>query len=188
MKKIRLKRKIKKTRISKKHVSPFVTNYNFIFPSLDLLERPKKNPSIDIENRKNTEINTEMLSNVLTDFKINGQITEVKQGPIVTLFELTPAPGTQSSTVIRLSEDIARSMRAKSARISTIPGKDALGIEIPNRNRETVFLRELLDDDTYKATKFKLPLTLGKDIFGRPVVVDFGKNASSFSSGDNRLR
>ena len=132
-------RKIKKTRISKKHVSPFVTNYNFIFPSLDLLERPKKNPSIDIENRKNTEINTEMLSNVLTDFKINGQITEVKQGPIVTLFELTPAPGTQSSTVIRLSEDIARSMRAKSARISTIPGKDALGIEIPNRTEKRFF-------------------------------------------------
>ena len=116
-----------------------------------------------------------MLGNVLEDFKINGKITEVKQGPIVTLFELTPAPGTQSSTVIRLSEDIARSMRAKSARISTIPGKDALGIEIPNKNRETVFLRELLNDDTYKETKFKLPLTLGKDIFGNPVVVDLAK-------------
>ena len=116
-----------------------------------------------------------MLSNVLSDFKINGEITEVKQGPIVTLFELTPAPGTQSSTVIRLSEDIARSMRAKSARISTIPGKDALGIEIPNKNRETVFLRELLNDDTYKTTKFKLPLTLGKDIFGKPVIVDLAK-------------
>ena len=168
-------RTIKKTRLSKKHVSPFVSNTNFIFPSLDLLEKPKKNPSIDIENKKNTEINTEMLSNVLADFKINGEITEVKQGPIVTLFELTPAPGTQSSTVIRLSEDVARSMRAKSARISTIPGKDALGIEIPNKNRETVFLRELLNDDTYKTTKFKLPLTLGKDIFGKPVVVDLAK-------------
>ena len=166
---------IKKSRSTKKHVSPFVTNSNFIFPSLELLEKPKKNPSIDIENKKNTEVNTIMLGNVLEDFKINGQITEVKQGPIVTLFELTPAPGTQSSTVIRLSEDIARSMRAKSARISTIPGKDALGIEIPNKNRETVFLRELLNDDTYKETKFKLPLTLGKDIFGNPVVVDLAK-------------
>ena len=166
---------IKKSRSTRKHISPFVTNSNFIFPSLELLEKPKKNPSIDIENKKNTEVNTIMLGNVLEDFKINGKITEVKQGPIVTLFELTPAPGTQSSTVIRLSEDIARSMRAKSARISTIPGKDALGIEIPNKNRETVFLRELLNDDTYKATKFKLPLTLGKDIFGNPVVVDLAK-------------
>ena len=166
---------IKKSRSIKRHVSPFVSNSNFLFPSLELLEKPKKNPSIDIENKKNTEINTAMLSNVLSDFKINGQITEVKQGPIVTLFELTPAPGTQSSSVIRLSEDIARSMGAKSARISTIPGKDALGIEIPNKNRDTVFLRELLNDDTYKNTKFKLPLTLGKDIFGKPVVVDLAK-------------
>ena len=161
----------------KKHISPFVSNSNFLFPPLELLEKPKKNPTIDIENKKNAQINKAMLSNVLIDFKINGEITEVKQGPIVTLFELTPAPGTQSShmVVIRLSEDIARSMGAKSARISTIPGKDALGIEIPNKNRETVFLRELLNDDTYKTTKFKLPLTLGKDIFGKPVVVDLSK-------------
>ena len=151
------------------------TNLNFKFPSLDLLEKPKKNPSLDIENKKSTEINTAMLSNVLSDFKVNGKITDVRQGPIVTLFELTPAPGTQSSTVIRLADDIARSMRAKSARISTIPGKDALGIEIPNKNRETVFLRELLDDESYKSTKFKLPLTLGKDIFGKPVIVDLAK-------------
>ena len=166
---------IKKTRLAKRHESPFVTNSNFVFPSLDLLEKPKKNPLSEIDNKKSTQINTVMLGNVLADFKINGEITEVQQGPIVTLFELTPAPGTQSSTVIRLSEDIARSMRAKSARISTIPGKDALGIEIPNKNRETVFLRELLNDDTYKSTKFKLPLTLGKDIFGTPVVVDLAK-------------
>ena len=170
-----LNKKVRTTRSTKKHISPFVTNSNFVFPSLELLEKPKKNPSIDIENKKSTEINTAMLGNVLTDFKINGEITEVKQGPIVTLFELTPAPGTQSSTVIRLSEDIARSMRAKSARISTIPGKDALGIEIPNKNRDTVFLRELLNDETYKKTTFKLPLTLGKDIFGTPVVVDLAK-------------
>ena len=97
-----------------------------MLPSLDLLEKTKKNPLSEIDNKKSTQINTVMLGNVLADFKINGEITEVQQGPIVTLFELTPAPGTQSSTVIRLSEDIARSMRAKSARISTIPGKDAL--------------------------------------------------------------
>ncbi len=151
------------------------TSLNFSFPSLSLLEKPKKNPGIEIENTRNTDINKTLLANVLVDFKINGKITEVKQGPIVTLFELTPAPGTQSSSVIRLSDDIARSMRANSARISTIPGKDALGIEIPNKNRETVFLRELLDDDLFKSTNYKLPLALGKDIFGRPVIVDLAK-------------
>ena len=151
------------------------TSLNFSFPSLSLLEKPKNNPGIEIENTRNTDINKTLLANVLVDFKINGKITEVKQGPIVTLFELTPAPGTQSSSVIRLSDDIARSMRANSARISTIPGKDALGIEIPNKNRETVFLRELLDDDLFKSTNYKLPLALGKDIFGRPVIVDLAK-------------
>ena len=148
---------------------------DFNFPSIELLEKPKKNPSVEVENRRNTEINKAQLATVLTDFKINGEITEVKQGPIVTLFELTPAPGTQSSSVMRLSDDIARSMRANSARISTIPGKDALGIEIPNKNREMVYLRELLDDDLYKSANCKLPLALGKDIFGRPVIVDLAE-------------
>ena len=148
---------------------------DFNFPSIDLLEKPKKIAGVEVENRRSTEVNKALLANVLTDFKINGQITEVKQGPIVTLFELTPAPGTQSSSVIRLSDDIARSMRANSARISTIPGKDALGIEIPNKNREMVYLRELLDDDLYKSASCKLPLALGKDIFGRPVIVDLAK-------------
>ena len=147
----------------------------YIFPSIDFLEKPNKNLSFDQENKKNSEFNKVMLANVLSDFKINGEIVEVKQGPIVTLFELAPAPGTQSSSVIRLSDDIARSMRSSSARISTIQGKDALGIEIPNKNRETVYLREILDEISYKSTSFKLPLALGKDIFGKPVVVDLAK-------------
>ena len=147
----------------------------YVFPSIDFLEKPNKNLSFDQENKKNSEFNKVMLANVLSDFKINGEIVEVKQGPIVTLFELAPAPGTQSSSVIRLSDDIARSMRSSSARISTIQGKDALGIEIPNKNRETVYLREILDEISYKSTSFKLPLALGKDIFGKPVVVDLAK-------------
>jgi len=151
------------------------TLLDFNFPSIDLLEKPKKTPGVEVENRRNSEVNKALLATVLTDFKINGEITEVKQGPIVTLFELTPAPGTQSSSVMRLSDDIARSMRANSARISTIPDKDALGIEIPNKNRDMVYLRELLDDDLYKSTKCKLPLALGKDIFGRPVIVDLAE-------------
>ncbi len=148
---------------------------NYIFPSIDLLEKEKRISAIDTENKRNTEVNRTLLAGVLKDFKISGQITDVRQGPIVTLFELTPAPGTLSSSVIRLSEDIARSMSAKSTRISTIPGKDAIGIEIPNKQRQTVFLRELINHEIFRNNKFKLPLALGKDIFGNPVIVDLAK-------------
>ena len=148
---------------------------NYIFPTIDLLEKEKRISGIDAENKRNTELNRSLLAGVLKDFKISGQITDVRQGPIVTLFELTPAPGTLSSSVIRLSEDIARSMSAKSTRISTIPGKDAIGIEIPNKQRQTVFLRELINHEIFKKNKFKLPLALGKDIFGNPVIVDLAK-------------
>ena len=147
----------------------------FIFPSINLLEEPKIIEGLDTENRKNAEINKALLSNVLADFKISGQITDVKQGPIVTLFELKPAPGTLTSSVISRTEDIARSMSAISARISTIPGKDALGIEIPNKRRETVYLRELLSSNLNENEEIKLPLALGKDIFGNPVIVDLAR-------------
>ena len=147
----------------------------FIFPSIKLLEEPKIIEGLDTENRKNAEINKALLSNVLADFKISGQITDVKQGPIVTLFELKPAPGTLTSSVISRTEDIARSMSAISARISTIPGKDALGIEIPNKRRETVYLRELLSSNLNENEDIKLPLALGKDIFGNPVIVDLAR-------------
>ena len=148
---------------------------NYSFPSIDLLEIDRKIPGIEAENKKSAELNTSLLAGVLNDFKISGDITDVRQGPIVTLFVLTPAPGTLSSSVIRLSDDIARSMSAKSTRISTIPGKDAIGIEIPNKQRNTVFLRELIDDEAFKKNSFKLPLALGKDIFGSPVIVDLAK-------------
>ncbi len=147
----------------------------FVFPSIRLLEEPKTIDGLETENRKNAEINKALLSNVLTDFKISGQITDVKQGPIVTLFELKPAPGTLTSSVISRTEDIARSMSAISARISTIPGKDALGIEIPNKRRETVYLRELLSSNLNENEDIKLPLALGKDIFGNPVIVDLAR-------------
>ena len=148
---------------------------NYVFPAIDLLEKEQVIHGIEADNKKNTELNTSLLAGVLKDFRISGKITDVKQGPIVTLFELTPAPGTLSSSVIRLSEDIARSMSAKSTRISTIAGKDAIGIEIPNKQRQTVFLRELLNDPLFSENKFKLPLALGKDIFGKPVIVDLSK-------------
>ena len=152
-----------------------VKTSKFIFPSIRLLEEPKMIEGLENENRKNAEINKALLSNVLADFKISGQITDVKQGPIVTLFELKPAPGTLTSSVISRTEDIARSMSAISARISTIPGKDALGIEIPNKRRETVYLRELLSSNLNENEDIKLPLALGKDIFGNPVIVDLAR-------------
>ena len=101
-------------------------NNKFILPSIKFLEEPKKLDGLESENRKNAEVNRALLTNVLSDFKITGEIVDVKQGPIVTLFELKPAPGTLTSSVISRTEDIARSMSMISARISTIPGKDAL--------------------------------------------------------------
>jgi S-DNA-T family DNA segregation ATPase FtsK/SpoIIIE len=151
------------------------TSTKYSFPSINLLEEPKVEVGLENDNKRNAEVNKALLSSVLTDFKISGQITDVKQGPIVTLFELTPAPGTLTSSVTSKSEDIARSMSAISTRISTIPGKDALGIEIPNKRRETVYLRELLNSKLYNSNDFKLPLALGKDIFGAPVIVDLSK-------------
>ena len=168
--------KIKRTKSSaseKKLNSQIKEDYSF--PSIELLESPIKITGIENENKKNAEINKKLLKNVLNDFKVSGEITNVKQGPIVTLFELTPAPGTLSSSVIRLADDIARSMSAISTRISTIVGKDALGIEIPNKRRETVYLREILNSDNFRESQNNLPMALGKDIFGNPVVVDLQK-------------
>ncbi len=150
-------------------------NENYKFPILDYLEKPVNQNNFESENSKNTKKNTVMLAGVLSDFNIHGNITSVKQGPIVTLYELNPAPGTKTSAVIGLSDDIARSMSAISTRISAIPGRDAIGIEIPNKQRETVFLRELLDNEIFGNTGHALPLVLGKDILGKPVIVDLSK-------------
>ena len=162
--------------ISSKKIRPILrkksVNENYSFPILDYLEKPINQNSFETENTRNTQKNTVMLANVLSDFNINGQITSVKQGPIVTLYELTPAPGTKTSTVIGLADDIARSMSALSTRISAIPGRDAIGIEIPNKQREIVFLRELIDNNIFNSTSHSLPLVLGKDILGNPIIVD----------------
>ena len=147
----------------------------YIFPDSSLLEKPTNQNNLESENTRYTRKNTIMLSNVLNDFNVKGEITSVQQGPIVTLYELTPAPGTKTSAVIGLADDIARSMSAVSTRISAIPGRDAIGIEIPNKKREIVFLKELIDSNEYKQTDYSLPLVLGKNIFGKPVVVDLSK-------------
>ncbi len=115
------------------------------------------------------------LETVLRNFRVRGEIMEVHPGPCVTLFELEPVPGTKSSTVINLADDIARSMSAITARIALVPGRSVIGIELPNDTRETVYLKEILASPAYLESKARLPLALGKNIGGEPVVVDLAR-------------
>ena len=119
--------------------------------------------------------NARMLEAVLDDYGVKGQITEVRPGPVVTLYELEPAPGLKASRVIGLADDIARSMSALSARVSTVPGRTVIGIELPNARREKVVLREILASRAYGDGTHPLPLALGKDIGGEPVVANLAK-------------
>jgi len=114
--------------------------------------------------------NALMLLNVLEDFGVKGEIVKVRPGPVVTLYELEPAPGTKSSRVIGLADDIARSMSAISVRVAVVPGRNVIGIELPNSRSETVYLRELLGTEAYERNPAKLPLILGKDIGGGPII------------------
>ncbi|MEM7766353.1 MAG: DNA translocase FtsK [Pseudomonadota bacterium] len=115
------------------------------------------------------------LDEVLKEYGVRGRIKEIRPGPVVTLFELEPAPGVKSARIIGLADDIARSMSAASARLAVIPGKNAIGIELPNEDRETVYFRALLESAAWKDTKAKLPMALGDDIGGQPTVVDLAK-------------
>ncbi|MFK7903044.1 MAG: DNA translocase FtsK, partial [Nitratireductor sp.] len=121
------------------------------------------------------EANARLLESVLDDFGVKGEIIQVHPGPVVTLYELEPAPGIKSSRVVGLADDIARSMSAIAARVAVIPGRNAIGIELPNLNRETVYLRETLSSNNYENSKAKLPLVLGKTIGGDPVIADLAK-------------
>ena len=144
-------------------------------PPLDILSLPSRvnaQPKIDEEA---LEQNARLLETVLDDFGVKGQIVKVRPGPVVTLYELEPAPGTKSSRVIGLADDIARSMSAVSARVATVPGRNVIGIELPNAKRETVFLRELLSTKHYEDGRLALPLALGKDIGGDPVIADLAR-------------
>ena len=113
-----------------------------------------------------------MLEGVLDDFGVKGEIVNVRPGPVVALYELEPAPGIKSSRVIGLADDIARSMSAVSARVAVVQGRNAIGIELPNQRRDTVYLRELLASDDFGKSNHRLPIALGKTIGGEPVIVD----------------
>ncbi len=140
-------------------------------PSLDLLDDPPpaSAPKVD---KMALERNARLLETVLDDFNVKGEITAVRSGPVVTMYELEPAPGIKASRVIGLAEDIARNMSAISARVSSIPGKTVMGIELPNADRQMVSLKELAACEAFAHNKGMLPIILGKDIAGEPVVAD----------------
>ncbi len=144
----------------------------FALPPLNLLTKPSRSDRIELASAEALEQNARLLESVLDEFGVKGEIVKVRPGPVVTLYELEPAPGTKASRVIGLADDIARSMSAVSARIAVIPGKTVIGIELPNAKRETVFLRELLSTPEYERSSSKLALSLGKDISGTPVIAD----------------
>eukprot|EP00752_Nemacystus_decipiens_P016974 g15199.t1 len=141
-------------------------------PTLDLLEDVEIDQAAQSQNREGLEQNARMLEGVLEDFGVKGEIVKVRPGPVVTLYELEPAPGTKTSRVIGLSDDIARSMSAVSVRIATVPGRSVIGIELPNAKREMVGLRELLASNAYEHARAKLPVVLGKDIGGAAEIAD----------------
>ena len=144
-------------------------------PPLDILSLPSRVSTETKIDEEALEQNARLLETVLDDFGVKGQIVKVRPGPVVTLYELEPAPGTKSSRVIGLADDIARSMSAVSARVATVPGRNVIGIELPNARRETVFLRELLSTRHYEDNRLGLPLALGKDIGGDPVIADLAR-------------
>src|SRR5208282_1387665 len=146
----------------------------YTLPSLNLLTAPRASERTTLSEEL-IEENGTALESVLADFGVRGEIINARPGPVVTLYELEPAPGIKSSRVIRLADDIARSMSALSARVAVVSGRNAIGIELPNPTRERVYLRELLASRDYAETAARLPLCLGKAIGGEAVLVDLSR-------------
>jgi DNA segregation ATPase FtsK/SpoIIIE, S-DNA-T family len=151
---------------------PLSLGDRFELPPIDLLvPGPRNDGKRDIDNAA-LEQNARLLEEVLADFGVRGEIVQVRPGPVVTLYELEPAPGIKSMRVINLADDIARSMSALSARVAVVPGRNVIGIELPNAKRETVAYRDLVAHRAFEQHKGSLPLVLGKDISGEPVIAD----------------
>jgi S-DNA-T family DNA segregation ATPase FtsK/SpoIIIE len=144
---------------------------NYQLPMLDLLSPPPKEGRQQVD-RAGLERNARLLESVLEDFHVRGEIVEVRPGPVVTMYELEPASGIKASRVIQLADDIARNMSALSARVATIPGRSVIGIELPNPKREMVSLSELIGSQAFEDQNMSLPLILGKNIAGDPVIAD----------------
>ncbi len=158
-------------RVQKERQSALDLGDGAILPSLSLLKPPPALPTRRID-AASLEQNARLLEGVLEDFGVRGRIGEVRPGPVVTMYELEPAPGIKASRVIGLADDIARSMSALSARVAVVPGKNVIGIELPNLTREMVSLSEMLGSEAFESRNAVLPLVLGKDIAGEPVIAD----------------
>ncbi len=152
----------------------FFDRAQFELPQLVMLEEPKRR-AVSRISEDALKQNARLLEGVLEDFGVKGEILNVRPGPVVTLYELEPAPGIKSSRVIGLADDIARSMSAISARVAVVQGRNAIGIELPNQKRETVYLRELLASEDFEKSRHKLAIALGKTIGGEPVIVDLAR-------------
>ncbi|MFD1332265.1 DNA translocase FtsK, partial [Methylopila musalis] len=144
-------------------------------PPLELLALPPATEPTFEQSEEFLEKNSVKLQQTLNDFGVRGEIIDANPGPVVTLYELEPAPGTKSSRVIAVAPDIARSMSAVSARVAVVEGRNVIGIELPNARRETVYLRELLETPEFGETKHKLAVGLGKTIGGEPVIADLAR-------------
>ncbi|AZL15250.1 DNA translocase FtsK [Rickettsiales endosymbiont of Stachyamoeba lipophora] len=168
----KVKTKLTKTKI-KSPIEEEILNKRYILPDIDLLAKAGK--KVVVISKVFLDQQLERLSGVLNDFGIKGDMIDVKPGPVVTLYELEPAAGTKSSRIIGLADDISRSMSALSARIAVVPGKNLIGIELPNKEREVVLLREILEQDSFKNSTSKLPLALGKNIGGEAVIADLAR-------------
>jgi S-DNA-T family DNA segregation ATPase FtsK/SpoIIIE len=151
----------------------FARPSGFHLPELAMLAKPK--PRASAFDEQSLRQNARMLEGVLAEFGVKGQIDQIRPGPVVTLYELVPAPGVKSARVVALADDIARSMSVAACRVSVVPGRNAIGIELPNARRETVYLRDLLSSGDYEKTGHVLPLALGESIDGQPYIADLAR-------------
>ncbi len=152
-------------------------------PTLNILKRPPASRPGAEHTQPVLRGSARLLEDVLGDFGIKGEVKGIKPGPVVTLFELEPARGTKASRIIALSDDIARSMSAVSARVAPVPGRNLIGIELPNVRRETVYLRELLEHEAWRNTEAQLPIVLGKGIGGEPIIADLARMPHALVAG-----
>ncbi|HEX8644403.1 MAG TPA: DNA translocase FtsK 4TM domain-containing protein [Allosphingosinicella sp.] len=160
-----------KKRSSRERQPSLALGDSYTLPSIDLLN-PAPPPVAGTLDKASLERNARLLESVLEDFSVKGEIVEVRPGPVVTMYELEPASGIKASRVISLADDIARNMSALSARVATIPGRSVIGIELPNAKRESVVLSELIGSHAFEDQVAQLPIVLGKNIAGDPVVAD----------------
>ena len=165
-----------------KIVKSTIKEGGFFSPSLDILENEKINSNRNLE-KENIKENSSLLEKVFKDFNIDVQVMAVKLGPVVTLYEILPAAGTKINTIINLAGDISRSMGVGAVRIAQIYGTQFLGVEIPNKHRETVTIKELLSNNNFKNASHKIPICIGKDISGNIEVIDLSKTPHLLVAG-----